>query len=187
MCSRQQHAVAEHVARHVADTDHAERLALDVDIHLAEVALDALPGATRGDRHLLVVVAGRAARGEGIAEPEAVRDRRSRWRCRRTWPCPCRPPPPDRDHRRRGAPRAAGGTIAPSLTLSVTLEQRGNENAVGGDALRLHVVAPAGARHLLGQEAALGTGRHDHCVLHDAAHAPGQGSRCGSPVHGPTS
>ena len=72
---RQQHAVAEHVARHVADADHPEGLALDVDVHLAEVALHALPGAARGDAHLLVVVAGRAARGEGVAQPEAVRDR----------------------------------------------------------------------------------------------------------------
>ena len=103
----QQHAVAEHVARHVADADHAERLLLDVDVHLAEVALDALPGAARGDRHALVVVAGRAAGGERIAEPEVVRGARCRWRCRRRWRCPCRPRPPGRGRRRRGAPRGA--------------------------------------------------------------------------------
>ena len=39
---------------------------------LAEVALDALPGAARRDAHRLVVVARRAARGEGVAQPEAV-------------------------------------------------------------------------------------------------------------------
>ena len=39
---------------------------------LAEMALDRFPGAARGDAHLLVVVAGRAAGGEGVAEPEAV-------------------------------------------------------------------------------------------------------------------
>ena len=39
---------------------------------LAEVLRDALPGAARGDAHLLVVVAVRAAGGEGVAEPEAV-------------------------------------------------------------------------------------------------------------------
>ena len=44
----------------------------DVDVHLAEVPLDRLPGAARGDAHLLVVVAGRAAGREGVAEPEAV-------------------------------------------------------------------------------------------------------------------
>ena len=48
---------------------------LDVDPELAEVALDRLPGAARGDPHLLVVVAGGAARGERVAEPEAVLDR----------------------------------------------------------------------------------------------------------------
>ncbi len=69
---RQQHAVAEHVARHVADADDGEVLGLDVDAHLAEMALDRFPRAARGDAHLLVVVAGRAARGEGVAEPEAV-------------------------------------------------------------------------------------------------------------------
>ena len=34
---------------------------------LAEVALDAFPGAARGDAHALVVVAGGAAGGEGVA------------------------------------------------------------------------------------------------------------------------
>ena len=69
---RQQHAVAEHVARHVADAGDGERLALDVDVHLAEMPLHRLPGTARGDPHRLVVVAGRAARSEGVAEPEAA-------------------------------------------------------------------------------------------------------------------
>src|SRR5918912_729550 len=43
--ARQQHAVAEHVARHVADADHGEVLLLDVATQLAEVALHGLPGA----------------------------------------------------------------------------------------------------------------------------------------------
>ena len=47
-------------------------LALDIAPELAEMALDQLPGAARGDAHLLVVVAGRAARGKGVAEPEPV-------------------------------------------------------------------------------------------------------------------
>ena len=98
--------VAEHVARHVADADHRERRRLDVDVHLAEVPLHRLPGAARRDPHLLVVVAVRAAGGEGVAEPEAVRLGDARWRCRRTSPCPCRRRPRDRDRRRRGAPPA---------------------------------------------------------------------------------
>ena len=48
---------------------------VDVDVHFAEVALDRLPGAARGDAHHLVVVAGRAAGGEGVAQPELVLDR----------------------------------------------------------------------------------------------------------------
>src|SRR5207244_3714473 len=69
---RQQHAVAEHVSRHVADADDGEIHLLRVDAELAEVPLDALPAAARGDAHFLVVVAGGAARGEGIAQPEPV-------------------------------------------------------------------------------------------------------------------
>ena len=73
--ARQQHAVAEHVARHVADADDRERARVDVAAELAEVALDALPGTARRDAERLVVVALRAARGERVAEPEAVLDR----------------------------------------------------------------------------------------------------------------
>ena len=70
-----QHAVAEHIARHVADTDHVERRLADIDIHFAEMPLHRLPGAARGNAHGLVVVAGRTARGECIAEPVVVLDR----------------------------------------------------------------------------------------------------------------
>ncbi len=68
----QQHAVAEHVAAHVADTDDGEVVGLGVDAHLAEVPLDRLPGALGGDAHRFVVVADRPAGGEGVAQPEAV-------------------------------------------------------------------------------------------------------------------
>ena len=70
---RKQHAVAENVARHVADTDDGEGLALDVAVHFAEMALDRFPGAARRNADLLVIVAGRAAGGEGVVEPEMVR------------------------------------------------------------------------------------------------------------------
>ena len=65
--------VAEHVARHVADADRRERRRADIDVHLAEMALDQFPGAAGGDAHFLVVVTGRAAGSERIAEPEIVR------------------------------------------------------------------------------------------------------------------
>ena len=70
--ARPQHAVAEDVARHVADADDGERRALDVGPELAEMPLHRFPGAAGGDAHLLVVVAGRAAGREGVVEPEAV-------------------------------------------------------------------------------------------------------------------
>ena len=47
----------------------------DIDIHFAEMPLHRLPRAARGDAHLLVVVAGRAAGGEGIAQPEIAFER----------------------------------------------------------------------------------------------------------------
>ena len=52
--------------------DDGEGLGLDVLAQFAEVALHRLPGAAGGDAHGLVVVAGRAAGGEGVAQPEAV-------------------------------------------------------------------------------------------------------------------
>ena len=66
------HAVAEDVARHVADADDREGL-VDVDIGLGEMPLDRFPRAPRGDAHRLVVVTGRAAGREGVVEPIAVR------------------------------------------------------------------------------------------------------------------
>ena len=78
----QQHAVAEHVARHVADPDHRDDVGLGVDPELAEVALDRLPRALRGDAQRLVVVARRATRGERVARARTCAAPRSRWRCR---------------------------------------------------------------------------------------------------------
>src|SRR5260370_18441630 len=74
---RHQDAVAEHVARHVADADDGDLAALDIAPELAEMALDEFPGAAGGNAHRLVVVAGRPARCKSVAEPEPVffRDR----------------------------------------------------------------------------------------------------------------
>ena len=70
---REQHAVAEDVAAHVADADGGEGVVLlDVFAEQAEVALDGFPGAARGDADAFVVVTRAAAGGEGVAEPEAV-------------------------------------------------------------------------------------------------------------------
>ena len=69
---RQQHSVAKDIARHVADPRNGEIGRLGIDAHLAEVTLDRLPRAARGDAHHLVVIASRSARGECVAEPEAI-------------------------------------------------------------------------------------------------------------------
>ena len=58
---RQQHAVAEDVAGHVADPDNGERGEVGVDAEVAEVAPHALPRAAGRDAHHLVVVALAAA------------------------------------------------------------------------------------------------------------------------------
>src|SRR3546814_19486798 len=47
---RQQHAVAENVARHVAATDDRDRLCLHDDAAFGEMTLDRNPPAARGDR-----------------------------------------------------------------------------------------------------------------------------------------
>ena len=57
---RQQHRVAEDVARHVADADAREVFALTILSKLAEVALHRFPSAARRDAHRFVVIAGAA-------------------------------------------------------------------------------------------------------------------------------
>ena len=69
---REHHAVAEHVTRHITNTDGGEFLRLAVMAHLRKVALDGLPRAAGGNAHRLVVVPDRAAGCERIAQPEPV-------------------------------------------------------------------------------------------------------------------
>jgi len=66
---RHQHAVAEDVTGHVADSHAGEVLGRRIDSEFTEVPSHRDPGTTRGDAHLLVVKAFRASRGEGIAQP----------------------------------------------------------------------------------------------------------------------
>ena len=72
MVRRAQHAVAEHVARHIADARDRERDFGNIDIHLAEMPFHGFPGAARRDADLFVVVARRSTGREGIVEPEPV-------------------------------------------------------------------------------------------------------------------
>ena len=67
-----QHAVAEHVARHVADAHDCKRCPRNIGVEFAEMPLDRFPSTPRGDAHFLVVVTGRSARREGIAQPEPM-------------------------------------------------------------------------------------------------------------------
>ncbi len=71
----EQHAVSEHIARHIPDTGNGEFLCLGVVPHLAEMPFDRFPGATGGNRHFLMIVAGRAAGSESIAKPEPIGNR----------------------------------------------------------------------------------------------------------------
>ncbi len=68
---RQQHAVAEHVARHVAAAGDADRVGLYVDAHFGEVAPDRKPRTLGGDAHRLVVITLRPAARERVAEPKS--------------------------------------------------------------------------------------------------------------------
>ena len=167
---RQQHPVAEHVARHVADADHGERLGRDVDAELGEVALDRLPRAARGDPERLVVVAAGAARGERVAEPEAAL----------------------LAHAVRGVGERRGALVGRDDEVGVVAVE--HPHALGMDDLALDEVVgqlqqPADVAdvlaldlglervavrgRLLEVEAALGAGRDDHGVLGDLrAHEP---------------
>ncbi len=161
----QQHAVAEHVAGHIADADHGEVLLLAVTAQCTEVALDRLPRTTRGDAHALVVVADRTTRGERVVQPETVRTGNA-----------------------VGGIGERGGALVGSddqvrIVHVMThhalrrhdlvvddvvgdVEQAVDEALVAGHALGEPCIAVhRRIRQLLGEEAALGADRHDHGVL----------------------
>ena len=167
---RQQHAVAEHVAGHVADPDDRELGRLHVDAELAEVALDRHPRAARGDAHRLVVVADRAARRERVAEPEAVllRDPVGRVGERRRALV-------GRDDQVRVVAVVADD-VPRRHDLAVRdrvghVEQAADERAVAADDLLEQRLARG--RRALHDEAALRADRHDQRVLdHLRLHQP---------------
>ena len=138
---------------------------MDVDVHFAEVPLHRFPGAARGDAHDLVVVAGRAAGGEGVAQPIVVLDRNRVGNVGEG-----RGALVGGDHQigvvTLVAHHAVGRNDA-AVVVDVVgdVEQRRYEQLVGFDAFRLHHVAGGALRHQLGHEAALGADRHDHRVL----------------------
>ena len=160
-----QQAVAEDVARHVADADGREVLGLAVDAHLAEVALHGDPRALGGDAHRLVVVADRAAGREGVAEPEAV----------------------VLGHAVGDVGEGRGALVGGDDEVGVVtvvadhlarrhrlavdevvgdVEQAGDEGLVAGHALGQPRVAVGRVGQLLAEERALRADRHDDGVLH---------------------
>ena len=68
----QQHTVAEHIARHIADTRHRERRGLGIDVHGTEMPFHRFPCATCGNAHLLMVVTDRATGSKSVAQPETI-------------------------------------------------------------------------------------------------------------------
>ena len=83
-----QHAVAEHVSRHVADAHDRDRSRIGVDAQLVEVPLHRLPGTAGRDPQLLVVVAGGPPGRESRRRARIRTRQRGRWPRRRTSPCP---------------------------------------------------------------------------------------------------
>ena len=163
--ARLQQAIAEHVAGHVADPDHADRIGLHIQPQLAEVPLHRDPGAARCNAHFLVVVPGRAARGERIAQPETVT---------------CGNFVGDigegsgalvgRHHQVRVVAVMAHHVgwrhhLAVDQVVG-DIQQALDKQAVAGNRLLLHLIAAATQRQPARNKAALGANGHDHRILH---------------------
>src|SRR5215207_8029649 len=161
----EKHTVAEHIAGHVPDAGHREVLVLDVHPELPEVPLHRLPRTHRRDPHLLVVVAVRAARGEGVAEPEAV---------------VLRDAVGDIREGRRALVRrhdeirvvlvvahdVAGRHHAVACQVVRQVEHAADKGLVAADDLVLERLAASLSRRSLDDEAALRADGHDHGVLY---------------------
>ena len=161
---RQQHAVAEYVAGHVADADAGEVLILAVARQRAEMALDRLPAAARGDAHALVVVTDRTARRERVAEPETVFGGN---RVRDVGKRGCTLVRGDDQIR---IVRVVAHAILRMHDLAVDqvvgdVEHAVHEQAVAGDALGKLCIAITADGRALDEKSALGTDRHDDGVL----------------------
>src|SRR5690606_38955224 len=150
---------------HVADAHAGEVLALRIPAQGAEVALDRLPRAARGDAHALVVVADRATGGERIAHPESVGHGQAvgdvgegrgalvggHHQVRVVLVVP--------DHVARRHDAALDDVVG-------DVQQALDEQLVAGHALgEPRVAVHRRVRQALGVEAALGAHRHDYRVL----------------------
>ena len=162
----QEHAVAEHVARHVAAPCNPHRLGLHIQPEFEEMAPHRQPCALGGDAHRLVVIALRAAACERIVEPEVALGSNGIGNV----------------GKRRGAlvggddevrvfaikDGHAGGMDHFAVNDVVGhRQQRADEYLVAGLSFGQPALAILGRiGQVLGIEAALGAGRHDHRVLH---------------------
>ena len=162
---RQQHAVAEHVARHVTDADRGELVGVRVEPQRREVPADRFPGAAGGDAHLLVVVALGTAGGERVAQPVLVPEgdlvgdvgEGRGPLVRRHHQVRVVAVEPDHAHRRNHQ-------VADDVVGDV--EHRADEHLVAGQHLGLVGVAVGRIGQPLADEPALRARRHDDRVLH---------------------
>ena len=173
--TRQQHPIAEHIARHIAHAHHADRIGLNIHAHFAEMALDRNPCPARGDAHRLVVIALRPAAGEGIVQPEVLFRRQRIGRVGESRSALVGGDheigvlPIEHHHARRMHHRAIDDIVGER-------EQRADEELVAfAPFIGPCVAVLCGVGQLLGIETALGPGGHDHGVfdalrLHQAQH-----------------
>src|SRR5579875_3942857 len=66
-----EHAVAEHIARHVTDARNRHCLSTEVDAKGTEMSAGRSPGASGGYAQGLVVVTAAASRSKGVPQPKA--------------------------------------------------------------------------------------------------------------------
>ena len=130
-----------------------------------EVDLHRLPGAAGGDAHLLVVVALGPARGERVAQPEAVAGGDLVGRVGEGRGALVR-----RHHQVRVVPVPADHVRRRDHLLALDVvghvQHRGDERLVAGQHLGLVGLAVGRVGQPLAHEAALGPGRDDDRVLH---------------------
>ena len=161
---RKQQPVAEHVAGHVADAHHRQWVCVHVDVDLAEMPAHRLPCTAGRDAHRLVVVAHRATRREGIAQPEPATNRDLVGDV-----AECRCSLVGRNHEVRVVAVethdvARCDDLATDAIVS-DVEQTLDERAITADHFSLHARSVAHHR-LAHDEPTLRAQRHDHGVLH---------------------
>lgn len=151
---------------HIAHADHANTLGLHIDTHFGEVALHGDPCTARGNAHRLMIIAVGAAAGEGIAQPEAALSEIALATSEKVAvPLSAATTKSGvlaivHDHALGMRHRSADDIIGNG-------EQRADENAIAFGAFRQpRVAVDGGTGELLGVEAKLGAGGHDHGILH---------------------